>query len=67
MVTATRARADAMDQALQKLTEASHKLAEQMYQQAAPPTPGAEDSPAEPADEEEVIDAEYVDVDSEKD
>ena len=53
-----------MDAANQKLTEAAHKLAEQMYQQAASP-PGAEDAPSESqAEDEEVIDAEYVDVDS---
>jgi molecular chaperone DnaK len=66
----------AMDSAREKLTAASHKLAEQMYKatQAAPgaggagPTPGA-DSGANDAGQkkdEGVIDAEYVDVEDKK-
>jgi molecular chaperone DnaK len=58
-----------------RLTKATHKLAEVMYQQAAqaPPsgsgtgTDGSRPSSAAPtAKEGEVIDAEYVDVDEEK-
>jgi len=59
------------------LTQASHKLAEQMYKaaqssQAAPgagPTPGAapgNDGHAEQKKDEGVIDAEYVDVEDKK-
>ncbi|MEE2776147.1 MAG: molecular chaperone DnaK [Acidobacteriota bacterium] len=56
----------AMDAAVQKLTEASHKLAEHMYQQASPEA-GTEGAAAAPEQEgEEVIDAEYVDVDASK-
>jgi molecular chaperone DnaK len=64
---------------LEKLTQASHKLAEILYKanatQAAPgATPGATEAPggttAEPAAEQKkddgVIDAEYVDVDDKK-
>ena len=55
-----------MDAAVQKLTEASHKLAEHMYQQASPEA-GTEGAAAAPEQEgEEVIDAEYVDVDASK-
>jgi len=71
----------AMDQARERLTQASHKLAEQMYKSAQPqgapgagPTPGAGAGPAPGADgasqqqkkEEGVIDAEYVDVDDKR-
>src|SRR6266536_2999149 len=62
-----------MDQAREKLTQASHKLAEQMYKatpaQAAPgagPGPGAGPEPGSDGGaqkkDEGVIDAEYVDV-----
>ena len=67
---------------LEKLTQASHKLAEILYKAnaaqaasgATPGTPGATDAPggatAEPAAEQKkddgVIDAEYVDVDDKK-
>ena len=71
----------AMNAAREKLTAASHKLAEQMYKsaqaQGAGPEPGAQaggpasggDSAAQPdgkKKEGEVIDAEYVDVDEKK-
>jgi molecular chaperone DnaK len=66
-----------MDKAREGLTQASHKLAEQMYKQAQP-TPGAGPGPsagAGPATDgngqaqkkdEGVIDAEYVDVEDKK-
>ena len=65
-----------MDSARERLTQASHKLAEQMYKatagQAQPgpgpqagPTPGSEPG-AEPKKDEGVIDAEYVDVEDKK-
>jgi molecular chaperone DnaK len=64
-----------MDRARDQLTQASHKLAEQMYratqpQQGAPgpvPTPGGEPS-AQPGSQSsgDVVDAEYVDVDERK-
>jgi molecular chaperone DnaK len=71
--------ASAMNSAREKLTAASHKLAEQMYKsaqaagaaggaQAGGPAPGA-DGAARPdgqKKEGEVIDAEYVDVDEKK-
>jgi len=59
-----------MNAAREKLTEASHKLAEAMYKASAPPAAGTEnaqgatsETPAETSKEENVIDAEYVDVD----
>ncbi|MFB3916289.1 MAG: molecular chaperone DnaK [Terriglobales bacterium] len=68
-----------MDNAHNRLTQASHKLAEAMYKAAAPgagagPTPGAgagRQSPPAGGDgqakkDEGVIDAEYVDVDEKK-
>src|SRR6266852_1610732 len=73
--------AAAMNAAREKLTAASHKLAEQMYKsaqaQSAGPEPGAQaggpapggDGAAQPdgkKKEGEVIDAEYVDVDEKK-
>ena len=66
-----------MDKAREKLTAASHKLAEQMYKAAQPapgadagagPTPGATaggDGQGQKKDEG-VIDAEYVDVEDKK-
>jgi molecular chaperone DnaK len=66
-----------MDKARETLTQASHKLAEQMYK-AAQPTPGAgpTQGPTSGADasgngqgqkkDEGVIDAEYVDVEDKK-
>src|SRR3989442_104667 len=66
-----------MDQARERLTQASHKLAEQMYKaaqsQGAPgagPTPGAEQAAGSNGEEQKkdegVIDAEYVDVEDKK-
>jgi molecular chaperone DnaK len=63
-----------MDKARETLTQASHKLAEQMYKaaqsQAAPGTgPGTGAAPggdAPPKKDEGVIDAEYVDVEDKK-
>jgi molecular chaperone DnaK len=68
-----------MDKAREKLTQASHKLAEQMYK-AAQPTPGTQAGPPPGATaggeaagngqgekkDEGVIDAEYVDVEDKK-
>ena len=59
--------ADRINSAVEALTQASHKIAESMYSQAgATPTDdassGAESDGGEPADDD-VIDAEYVDVD----
>jgi molecular chaperone DnaK len=69
--------ASAMNSALEKLTQAQHKLAEAMYKSAPPPAgaPGADgagpqaDAPADGAGQkkdEGVIDAEYVDVEEKK-
>ena len=65
-----------MDQAHERLTQASHKLAEQMYRAAQPQGtkgggPGASAGPAPGGDgqakkDEGVVDAEYVDVDDRK-
>jgi molecular chaperone DnaK len=66
-----------MNSARERLTQASHKLAEAMYKQAGPaagapgagagPQPGAEThTSSEPKKDEGVIDAEYVDVDEKK-
>jgi molecular chaperone DnaK len=66
-----------MDRARETLTQASHKLAEQMYKatQAPPPgagaAPGSEPGPApggngQAKKDEGVIDAEYVDVEDKK-
>ena len=54
-----------MEEAVTALTEASHKLAEVMYQQAgdAAGTAGPEEGATPPPSDDEVIDAEYVDVD----
>jgi molecular chaperone DnaK len=70
----------AMDQARERLTQASHKLAEQMYKAAQPqgapgagPTPGAGAGPSAGTEgagqqkkDEGVIDAEYVDVEDKR-
>jgi molecular chaperone DnaK len=67
----------AMNSARERLTQASHKLAEAMYKSAQPPqgAPGeAGQQPGAPADggaqqqkkDEGVIDAEYVDVEDKK-
>ena len=68
-----------MDQARERLTQASHKLAEQMYKAAQPQgdAPGAQARPGAGAGsapggdgqakkDEGVIDAEYVDVEDKK-
>jgi molecular chaperone DnaK len=66
-----------MDSAREKLTQASHKLAEQMYKATAAqgqpgagpqagPTPGSGPGANEPKKDEGVIDAEYVDVEDKK-
>jgi molecular chaperone DnaK len=60
---------EAMDSAYETLTKASHRLAEEIYRTAAPgPAPGgagAGTGPTSPPPAEgEVVDAEYVDVES---
>ncbi len=60
-----------MDQARERLSQASHKLAEQMYQGARPPSAsGAATGPSsgdgQARKDEGVVDAEYVDVDERK-
>jgi molecular chaperone DnaK len=66
-----------MDKARETLTQASHKLAEQMYKAAQPPAGGAPGAGAGPsgdgaaggngkAKDEGVIDAEYEDVEEKK-
>src|SRR6266436_5276968 len=63
-----------MDKARETLTQASHKLAEQMYKAAqTPPAPGAGPTPGvapggdgQAKKDEGVIDAEYVDVEDKK-
>ena len=62
-----------INEAAEKLTQASHKLAEVMYQSAqadqqagGEPSGGPEPSEEESQQDEEVIDAEYVDVDETK-
>jgi molecular chaperone DnaK len=67
-----------MDKARETLTQASHKLAEQMYKAAQPPAGGAPGADAGPgptngaaggngkAKDEGVIDAEYEDVEEKK-
>jgi len=66
--------ADQMEQALEQLTQASHQVAAVLYQSASAEggngTPGGEsaaggDGPSAAADDD-VIDAEYVDVDAEE-
>ena len=65
--------ADAMNSARDRLTAASHKLAEQMYKAAAPQggpdAPGGEphsEAASDKKKDEGVIDAEYVDVEEKK-
>ena len=62
-----------MDKARETLTQASHKLAEQMYKATQPPQGGAGPSAGADASsngnakkDEGVIDAEYVDVEDKK-
>jgi len=68
---------DKLNDAFNQLQSASHKLAEALYQQAPPPEsetqPGADQASAAGASpgssgsgEDNVIDAEYVDVDENK-
>jgi len=65
---------EAINKAIENLTQASHRLAEVMYQSAPQggqePTPGDPQSSSENAQggqpDDEVIDAEYVDVDEKK-
>jgi len=65
---------EAINKAVENLTQASHRLAEVMYQSAQQggqePTPGDPQSSSESAQESQpddgVIDAEYVDVDEKK-
>ena len=63
-----------INQSVDRLTKASHKMAEAMYQQAsaqAAPPPGGEDGKGSTGDGDkkdgDIIDAEYVDVDEDKD
>ena len=65
--------AKAMDSAREKLTQASHKLAEAMYKAQAAPAgapggaaSGSDDGAQEQKKDEGVIDAEYVDVEDKK-
>jgi molecular chaperone DnaK len=67
--------ADQMEQALERITQASHQVAAVLYQSASAeggaPRTGADEAPggdgqSAPA-EDDVIDAEYVDVDAEED
>jgi len=64
--------ASGMESAAKKLTEASHKLAEHLYQQKQPGAPGGDAAAGgarsgQPGGgSDEVIDAEYVDVDQPK-
>ncbi len=72
--------ADAMNTAFERLQTASHKIAEVLYSQAAPPTEGesgggeqassatagADGDSSPSSSDDNVIDAEYVDVEDEK-
>jgi len=62
-----------MDQARERLTATSHRLAEQMYKAAQPqgtagagPTPSGASSQGHGEQDQGVVDAEYVDVDDKK-
>ena len=60
-----------MDQARERLTQASHNLAEQMYKAQQPqggpgPTPGAGAQGGQAGGDQGVVDAEYVDIDEKK-
>ena len=62
---------DAMNKAVERITQASHKMASHMYESASGPTPGDGGtdggSTTESAPQDDgVIDAEYVDVDDSK-
>ncbi|HVS14616.1 MAG TPA: molecular chaperone DnaK [Thermoanaerobaculia bacterium] len=52
----------AMNKAMERVTQASHKLAEAMYQSTSAPGPQTGEASESPADAD-VIDAEFVDVD----
>ena len=70
--------ADRINESVEKLTQASHRLTEVMYQQAQQQQPqgqpgpepspesGSSDAAADTKENDEVIDAEYVDVDDKK-
>jgi molecular chaperone DnaK len=62
--------ADRLNAATDKLTQASHKLAEAMYKASNSTTPnGTQGAPPPPPDDkpkEDVVDAEFVDVDDKK-
>ena len=63
-----------INSAVDRLTSASHKLAEAMYKSAAPPPgggpgapgPDAGPDPGKKPDKDNVVDAEFVDVDDKK-
>jgi len=62
-----------MDQARERLTQVSHKVAEQMYKATSPPSAGAgpsagggPSSEGKEKKDEGVVDAEYVDIDERK-
>jgi len=59
-----------MEQALENLTQASHQIASAMYQAKAgeqgAPSPGEEPAGGAAGGDDEVVDAEYVDVDAEE-
>jgi molecular chaperone DnaK len=61
----------AMEKAYESLTQASHQIAASLYQSSATQadaaaSAGGTDAPPDASAEDEVIDAEYVDVDSEE-
>ena len=64
--------AERINAAADKLTQASHKLAEAMYRTAAPPPGGAGAQPGQEQEakkeppKDDVVDAEFVDVDDKK-
>jgi molecular chaperone DnaK len=60
-----------INKAVDALTQASHKLAEAMYKSASTPPPAGDgakpaDSNEKPKDKDNVVDAEFVDVDDKK-
>jgi molecular chaperone DnaK len=60
--------ADKLNAATDRLTQASHKLAEAMYKASSstPPPPGGGAAPEPEKPKEDVVDAEFVDVDDKK-
>ena len=65
--------AEAIKQASEELMQASHKVAEAMYQQASQDTAGAEAAQEQPGEaaggadsDEEVVEAEFEEVDDDK-